>query len=142
MNSVAERGPNHGRYILVGQTPVPCEDILQWAEWMHQSESDHECQVKLSKVGPYFVSTVFLGVDHSYTRRGEPQVFETAVWIPKPDAEDPVFNREFLQFGNRCSTWLEAEAEHAKVIEEIRDSSDGIEELWPEPFVTALPGVA
>lgn len=52
------------KYILVGQTPVPCDDLLEWARWFETFDN----RVMLSEVGPYTVSTIFLGLDFNHLR--------------------------------------------------------------------------
>lgn len=92
--------PRH--YILVGQeaTPLPeDDDLLLWAEWFETADRI----VKQEFEGAYFVSTVFLGLDHNRAGTGPPLLFETMVWIDGGTAEDYI---------NRCSTWTEALAMH------------------------------
>lgn len=55
------------------------------------------------------VSTVFLGLDHSFTPGGPPLVFETMV-----------FGGPFSDEGGRYSTWAEAEAGHARWVEKCQ----------------------
>lgn len=67
-----------GRYILDGKVPVPCEDLLTWAEWI---ENGHEQRiVKQEYVGPFWVSTVFMGLDHNFLEIGPPRLFETMIF--------------------------------------------------------------
>jgi len=42
-------------------------------------------------------------------------------------------NSDFLDIQERCSTWLEAEAQHQRVIDEIKQPSDSIEEIEATP---------
>ncbi len=56
------------------------------------------------------VSTVFLGIDHSFGMGGPPLLFETMVWR---DGQGEECWRE--------STWNEAEARHAEVVAELRE---------------------
>ena len=37
-------------------------------------------RVAQTQIGPYWVSTVWLGLDHSYLRTGPPLIFETMVF--------------------------------------------------------------
>jgi len=70
---------NHGgRYILDGKIPVPCEDLETWARWME--ERYIECAVKQEAVGEFWVSTVFLGLDHNWIFNGPPMLFETMIF--------------------------------------------------------------
>lgn len=54
------------------------------------------------------VSTVFIGLDHRFGP-GKPLVFETLV-----------FGGPFDQDGDRYSTWVEAEAGHARFVEKCQ----------------------
>ena len=58
--------------------PVICEDILEWAAWF--ATTSHESRVVAkTEVGDTTVSTVFLGVDHSF-REGDPVLWETMMF--------------------------------------------------------------
>lgn len=72
--------PNaHARYILDGKIPVPCEDLLTWARWL---EDNTEARiVRQEDVGPFWVSTVFMGLDHNLLfPDSPPDLFETLVF--------------------------------------------------------------
>jgi hypothetical protein len=63
-------------YVLNADNEPEAAHIVDWALWM----GDHDSQLALSSVGdpPVVVSTVFLGVDCSARREGEPPIcFET-----------------------------------------------------------------
>lgn len=73
-----------GRYILnENHEAVACPDLMKWASWIEAGTK----RVRLTRVGPYFVSTVFLGLDHSFGRySGQPHtpiLFETMAWIER-----------------------------------------------------------
>lgn len=68
--------------------------------------------VKQTKIPPYFISTVFLGLDHNIFQPGEPPiVFETMIF---KDGDE--WNTDYLE---RCATYKEAEAQHEKALELI-----------------------
>ena len=92
------------KYILIGQTPVLEPDLLTWAEWFETADT----QVALTDVGAARISTIFLALDHSWGQ-GRPLLFETIMFR---DGE--------IREMRRCSTWLEAERQHAEVVEEMR----------------------
>lgn len=94
-----------GKYILIGQTPVPEPDLLKWALWFE--EDPDKRIVQQTKIGCTMVSTVFLGLDHGLLFDGPPLLFETMVFVGKD-------GRGIYQ--ERCSTWLEAEAQHAQAV--------------------------
>lgn len=58
--------------------PVQCDDLLEWAQWMQ----DAERTVALTHFGDgsIDVSTVFLGLDHSFGRAA-PVLWETMVFV-------------------------------------------------------------
>ncbi len=80
-------------YILDGKTPVPLFDTTKWG-------------LKVDKIigkdqfGSVSVSTVFLGMDHSFGG-GSPVLFETMI-----------FGGEHDQYQERYCTWDEAEKGH------------------------------
>lgn len=93
-------------YVLIGQTPVPEPDPMKWAFWMESADrvvfQDH--------IGSCFVSTVFLGLDHNHIgglAGGRPILFETMIFADGGELHD---------YQERCSDWLEAEAQHAEAV--------------------------
>jgi hypothetical protein len=67
-----------GQYILEGKIPIPCEDLLTWGRWLE--EHFQERIVQQDTVGAYWVSTVFIGLDHNFSDSGPPLLFETMVF--------------------------------------------------------------
>lgn len=96
-----------GRYILKDRIPVACDDLLTWARWFEGAER----VVHQENVGELFVSTVFLGLDHQFVG-GPPLLFETMVF-GKAGAGDDIYQA-------RCSTWEQAETQHAEAVEWVR----------------------
>ena len=92
-------------YVLIGQTPVIEPDLLKWA----MAFGCFDNQVARTEIGAGVVSTIFLGLDHNWFG-GPPLLFETMVFVD----EKAVFQK-------RCSTWMEAEAQHKRVVEEWRE---------------------
>lgn len=92
-------------YILIGQTPVFEPDAEKWAHWMETADR----VVGRTAVGASVVSTVFLGLDHRMGH-GPPELFETMIF-GADGAED---------YQERCSTWLEAERQHAEAVREMQ----------------------
>lgn len=89
-------------YILDGKTPVKT-DLMTWARWFESA--DNSRIVAKTAVGDQSVSTVFLGLDHSFGG-GPPLLFETMIFGGHEDQE----------YQTRCSTWVEAEAMHAAAV--------------------------
>src|SRR5262245_32150582 len=86
-------------YTLIGQTPVLEPDTIKWAEWFHTADR----VVAQTEIPGGMISTVFLGLDHQFGN-GPPLLFETMVFRDGDGQEC-----------YRCSTWIEAEAQHARV---------------------------
>src|SRR5262245_34782727 len=93
------------KWKLDGTTPVPMRDdeLLAWAEWYEKADRI----VKQEYAGPYFISTVFLGLDHNFARNGPPILFETMIFSDFAS----------LSYQERCSTWEEALAMHQRGVE-------------------------
>lgn len=124
------------KYILVGQTPVPVEDILEWVRWFEA----HERRVRVTRVGPYEVWTTFLGLDPQWDS-GPPLLFETKVFLPEMLCEVPWSKGKLmgsLDLCERCSTWTQAEAQHERVVKEVGEPGDDIEQLYPVPAEEAI----
>ena len=87
-------------YMLDGQNPVECKDLLTWAKWFETASR----RVAHDEQNGVRVSTVFLGLDHCFDGDGPPVLFETMI-----------FGGEHDQDQERYCTWEEAEAGHAKM---------------------------
>ena len=79
-------------YILDGKNPIRCFDTTKWG---YQSKI-----IGKDQFGGVSVSTVFLGMDHSFGG-GTPVLFETMI-----------FGGEHDQYQERYCTWDEAERGH------------------------------
>lgn len=90
-------------YKLIGRLPVPCSDMDEWGVCFGSKER----LVAQTHVGCLFVSTVFLGIDHRFFDDGDPLLFETMVFDDGDDA-----------YQVRCSTWEQAERQHAEAVSE------------------------
>ena len=86
-------------YILEGRTPIPVADVREWGRWLEgQKGKRHVADMTLPS--GVRVSTVFLGLDHSFGD-GPPMLFETLIFGGPSDGEMW-----------RYSTWEEAETGH------------------------------
>jgi hypothetical protein len=63
------------RYILKDNEPQSCEDLVEWAMWMGESNR----QIALDEIGNVRVSTAFIGITPSEVD-GVPALFETMVF--------------------------------------------------------------
>lgn len=94
-------------YILEGKKAVQC-DMMTWANWYEKTKDRH---VQDERVGEMRISTVFLGLDHSFGE-GPPLIFETLVLGGPLDQEM-----------ERYSTWEEAEKGHRAMVEKVKKCS-------------------
>jgi len=95
------------KYVLEGKTPVPVDDIHEWA--MKFETCDR--QIKLSELpSGETISTVFLGVDSNFLFGTQPLLFETMI-----------FGGEYDHWQQKYATWEEAEAGHEEAIQMIFD---------------------
>lgn len=116
-------------YVLIGQTPVPAKDVLEMANMFGD---DFNRRVKLTKVGPVTVSTVFLGINHQFGD-GPPILFETMAWIDmEHEAYGKKYDRNWENYQERCSTWLEAEEMHRRAVEHFSQYGDEIVDITDE----------
>ena len=94
------------KYILAGHTPVPCDDLHEWAKAYEANDR----RVAWTALEKFDVSTVFLGIDHNFGGDGPPILFETMVFRAGESSDIDM---------DRYSTWEEAEAGHAKMVEKV-----------------------
>lgn len=95
------------KYKLEGKKAVPCENLLEWATWLEQADR----QVAKDEVNGVRISTVFLGLDHSFGE-SQPLLFETMV-----------FGGDLDQEQERYSTWDEAETGHKEMVNRVKACS-------------------
>ena len=104
-----------GRYVLRGREVVRLPDgpgsSLEWAR-AFEAGNRRVAETFVDLPGgdgeKLRVSTVFLGIDHNFRDAGPPILFETMVFGLSDDMQD------------RCATYDEAEAMHARVVAEVR----------------------
>lgn len=93
------------KYILVGVTPVQEPDLQKWGEWMERVHSRRVARTKMSRDTD--VSTVFLGLDHSFGGTG-PIVFETMVFGGTLDGET-----------SRSGTFKQSVEQHLEMVNRV-----------------------
>lgn len=107
------------KYILTDDHQVvPEPDLLTWAKWLGEAERS----VGKEMVGPYCVSTVFLGLDQDFIgmifghrTNAHPLIFETMIFDESREESSPFFSRTFhpsFNFQRRYRSWDEAAAGH------------------------------
>jgi len=92
-------------YILDENHNAVPADLMTWARSLENSEARRVAQ---TYIGIAMVSTVFLGLDHSFWE-GPPLLFETMVFGGACDGDM-----------ERCTTWSEAEAQHSAMCDRVR----------------------
>ena len=99
-------------YILdENKNPIPVEDVNEWAR-MFDKTVDRIVK-KTTTSNNHYVSTVFLGLDHSWTP-GTIHIFETIIFSEDKDVDE---------YQERYSTWQEAEEGHDKIVKSLKDGS-------------------
>ena len=100
--------------------PVEVKDLLLWAAAFEDNDKRIVRQNTVTELGEHlvspfksvFVSTVFLGLDHNFSEKGPPIVFETMV-----------FGGPFNHTMWRYATWDEAVKGHEQLVKMVRDPS-------------------
>lgn len=106
------------KYILLPDHTVREEpNLLAWARWYETADR----VVREEQIGPWFISTVFLGIDHNYARQIHPEapplLFETMVFLA-PDTHSILKNGH--NDVQRCSTWDQAVAQHSRYVRQLQ----------------------
>lgn len=97
-------------YKLIGRTPVPCENLREWTEWLKMATKTGEMKVAELNYHNACVSTYFLAKDFNPLSEENPHLFETSIYWADENMEDG-FRKEVFA---RYSTWDEAEEGHAR----------------------------
>lgn len=110
-----------GRYILVDGIAVPEPDLMKWAKWMEDAKTSRERFLAKTKIDDEIsVSTVFLGLDHSFEMEGPPDIFETMIFGGPKD-----------QHCWRYATKADALVGHQKAVVEAREGELGPRDWSP-----------
>jgi hypothetical protein len=101
-------------YILDGKVPIMVDDLSAWAKWFEAaSRTVAKTVIDPNPTEPCAVSTVFLGLDHSWVG-GAPLLFETLVFGGPRDG-----------LMDRYATWDQAENGHDDIVAEVKASLSG-----------------
>ena len=95
-----------GKWVLKDRVPVVCHDLLEWVHWF---ENFSNRQVQLTNVGDIRISTVFLSIDHNFSKMGPPLLFESMV-----------FGGALDEAQERYATWDEATAGHERLVKQVK----------------------
>lgn len=120
--------PTKDKFIIKNGIVESVDDLIVWAKWMESEEGRKERRIAWTEVGDYNVSTVFLGLDYSFSMSEDrlPVLFETMVFENKESTDEIngkpyTFHKSLDDFGGRWCTIEEARAEHDKVVEEVKN---------------------
>lgn len=110
-------------------------------EWGRLSEDRKYKVLKQESVGVFWISTVWLGLDHSFRRRldptGEhepPVIFETMVFDQGPKgAEETYQGLRKVMDGDDYSPWSELDAERYATEAEALAGHARMVEKWSQP---------
>jgi hypothetical protein len=105
-----QQGHQAVNYIEVDGKPVEASSTLEWARWFESSDR----QVALTRIEDRLVSTVFLGVDHSWGH-GPPVLYETTVF--SIDSNGVTINQE-IDVARYC-TREEALSGHDEMVKDV-----------------------
>ncbi len=83
-------------------------DFMTWARWFEHSYNERV--ISRTDVGPYTVSTVFLGLDHNFFGEGPAILFESIVFC----------GRRSTELQTRYATMGAAKKGHAYLVAEMR----------------------
>jgi hypothetical protein len=86
--------------------PIHVTDVMEWARWFGQGSEQRI--VAQNKLGSVMISTVFLGLDHSFTSSGPPLLYETMI-----------FGGEHDGYQTRCSTYEQAVEMHKVALAKV-----------------------
>jgi hypothetical protein len=95
-------------YILKDKEAIAEPDTLKWCKWFENADR----QIALDRIGDSRISTVFLGIDHSFIYKGTPILFETMIFGGKRDG-----------YQARYCTWIEAMEGHLEMIKIVTKES-------------------
>jgi hypothetical protein len=92
--------------------PVICVDMADYAEWLENNKNQKV--VKQENIDDILVSTVFLGLDHSFsTPWNNPILWETMI-----------FGGEFDQYQDRYSSYEDALKGHEKAMKLVSKNTE------------------
>lgn len=95
-------------YVLKGRTPVPAS-LIVWARFFEELGNRN---VSFDEIGGITISTVFLGLDHSFGH-GPPLLFETMIFDEAGEGN----------YQTRCATWDQAKAMHDRAVALVKDGA-------------------
>lgn len=98
-------------YILTKDNQIEkIEDVLEWARKFDRANRI----INLTTVGPFRISTVFLGMDYNFSGQGRPVLFETMIFSELED------QKEFKYYQERYCSIEEARQGHREAVKRVK----------------------
>ena len=91
-------------------------DPMTMEEWGRKHADFSYKVIKQESVSGHLVSTVWMGIDHRFTEKGAPLIFETMIFDQREDADS--FSEDYCE---RYSTEDAALAGHDQALAWLRD---------------------
>jgi hypothetical protein len=76
-------------------------------------------RVAFDRYGDFDVSTIWLGIDHNWSREGDPVIFETMIFVRSPDAGEDIDTRTSV-YCRRYTNEQEALEGHKEALESLK----------------------
>ena len=86
---------------------INMKNLLKWGKRL---ENFDDRKVKQEQVGKYFISTMFLGLDHNFSEKGKPILWETGIKTEK----------EGWDIAKRYSSYKEALKGHKSIVKKYK----------------------
>lgn len=100
--------------------PRSTRDMMEWARWYENAEARRVAETTTTL---FWISTVFLCIDHNWFGHGPPTLFETMVFDREPEWHPPLVRayvrEELVGECWRYASWDDAETGHAAVVRRI-----------------------
>lgn len=93
------------KYIEKNGVPTSVQDSVEWGRWFEKADRS----LAQTNIGKAHVSTVFLGLDHNFSSKGPPILYETMIFGGKHD-----------EYQKRYSTRKEAFLGHERAVQLVR----------------------
>lgn len=105
INSDFSKMPNDPPFFILDdeRNAVPVKSLHEWVDWKFRNQG--ACRVAYDELGDIAVSTVFDGFSLSMDGEKRPFVFETMTFFGQRSGQS-----------SRCTTWADAEAQHAAAL--------------------------
>ena len=116
---------NLKHYILDENRQPKEAELLEWAEWFETNKARIS---KQTREGKYFISSVFLGLDHNWGD-GEPILWETMVFEDIEPVEEEIFGKKYTRthkdiFQKRYHTEHKMLLQHNELIWDIKQGKN------------------